>query len=152
MKNALIILFLLPAIAFAQINKTVPVVPATPAGTVADPNGPSFKFAEETWDFGNIPEGVPATHVFNYENSGKQPLIISQATASCGCTTPEWTKEPVLTGKSGAVKVTYNAAKQGTFTKTVTVLSNAGNAKYLTIKGNVLPKATDSAAPGNEQK
>lgn len=148
MRKSLILLFLLPAIAFAQINKAVPTTPVTPAAPTAapDPNGPVFKFTEETWDFGQIPQGVPATHVFQFENTGKAPLVVSQATASCGCTTPEWTKDPVLPSKTGTIKVTYNAAKEGAFTKTVTVLSNAGGAKYLTIKGNVIPaqKQTDT--------
>lgn len=155
MKKLLFFICLLPAFAFAQVNKAVPVVPATPpaAATPADPNAPAFKFTEETWDFGQLPQGVPASHVFSYDNAGKQPLIISQATASCGCTTPEWTKEPVLPGKSGTVKVTYNAAKEGTFTKTVTILSNTGSAKYLTIKGNVIPKAGEApAAPATTPK
>ena len=159
MKNLLLLVFFLFAVAFSQINKAVPTKDVAPAAPAAppDPNAPVFKFNEETWDFGSIPQGIPTSHVFSYENSGKTPLIISQATASCGCTTPEWTKEPVLPTKTGTVKVTYNAAKEGTFTKTVTILSNSGNAKYLTIKGNVLPKPVDPnapapAAPANGQK
>jgi hypothetical protein len=156
MKNLLLLLFVLPVAAFAQINKTVPTKDVTPAVTNApvDPDAPAFKFTEETWDFGEIPQGIPASHAFNFENAGKTPLVISQATASCGCTTPEWTKEPVLPSKTGTVKVTYNAAKEGAFTKTVTLLSNAGNAKYLTIKGNVIQKKmeTPAAAPASDQK
>lgn len=152
MKKLFVLLFLLPVIGFSQINKAVPVMPAT-AAPVADPNAASFRFSDETWDFGQIPQGIPVSHVFDFQNAGKEPLIISQATASCGCTTPEWTKEPVLPNKSGNVKVTFNAAKEGTFTKTVTILSNTGSPKYLTVKGNVLPKVTGANGnPADENK
>ncbi|MBK9730232.1 MAG: DUF1573 domain-containing protein [Chitinophagaceae bacterium] len=138
--------------------KAHPTVKATQTSAVdsaiaANPNAPVFKFKEESWDFGQIPQGTPVTHVFTFDNSGKEPLIVSQSTASCGCTTPEWTKEPVLSGKSGTVKVTFNAAKEGAFNKTITVLSNTASPKYLTIKGTVLPKPPAPATtPSNEQK
>lgn len=160
MKKILWLLCLLPVVALAQNTKITPMkatpavvaTPAAPAVPVG-PDSPIFKFTEETWDFGSIPQGVPATHVFSYTNDGKEPLIVSQATASCGCTTPEWTKEPVLSGRTGTVKVTYNAAKEGSFNKTVTLLSNTGNPKYLTIKGTVLPKAAaPESVPANEEK
>lgn len=141
MKNLFLILFLIPVVAFSQ---TV----ATPSNANSIPKSdesPVLQFKEETWDFGNIPQGIPVTHVFEFSNSGKQPLIVSQATASCGCTTPVWTKEPVLTGKSGSISVTYNSAKEGSFVKTVTVLSHTGDPEYLTIKGNVIPKDSDSS-------
>src|SRR5205814_2337716 len=133
-------LFFLPAFAFSQNNNSAP----TNANPVkADSQGPEIQFKEETWDFGDIPQGTPVTHAFEYSSSGKQPLIVSQATASCGCTTPTWTKEPVLPGKTGTVSATFNAAREGSFIKTVTVLSNTGNPVYLTIKGNVIAKKAD---------
>ncbi len=137
MKNLFFFFLLIPAISFAQGNVASP----TNANPVkVDAQAPVFQFTEETWDFGDIPQGTPATHVFEYSNTGKPPLIVSQATASCGCTTPVWSKEPVLTGKKGTITVTYNAAREGSFVKTVTVLSNSGDPKYLTIKGNVIAK------------
>ncbi len=140
MNNVLFLLFLLPAFTLAQDKKALPTVSATPSVQKVQmhDNAGAFRFVEETWDFKEISQGIPVSHVYEYENSGKEPLIISQVTASCGCTTPEWTKEPVLPGKRGIVKVTYNAAKEGTFTKTVTILSNTGAPKYLTIKGDVV--------------
>jgi hypothetical protein len=128
MKKLFFGLLLIPAFSFAQITKSVPAKEITPV-VANDPNGPAFKFKEETWDFGSIPQGTPVTHVFNFDNAGKEPLVISQATASCGCTTPEWTKEPVLEGKSGAVKVTFNAAKEGQFTKNSNDLIQCRNSK-----------------------
>ncbi|HYV90814.1 MAG TPA: DUF1573 domain-containing protein [Chitinophagales bacterium] len=140
MKKLFFFFMMIPAFAFSQSNNSAP----TNANPVKqDTQAPEIQFKEDAWDFGDIPQGTPVTHVFEYSNSGKQPLIVSQATASCGCTTPVWTKEPVMTGKSGTVSVTFNAAREGTFIKTVTVLSNTGNPKYLTIKGNVIAKKSD---------
>ena len=138
------VLLFIPALAFSQAN-TPPASNANPVQH--DVQGPVVQFKEEAWDFGDIPQGIPVTHVFEYSNSGKDPLIVSQATASCGCTTPVWTKEPVLSGKTGTVSVTFNAAREGSFVKTVTVLSNSGNPAYLTIKGNVIAKKTDANTP-----
>jgi hypothetical protein len=99
-----------------------------------------FKFEKETHDFGNIPQGTPATYTFTFENTGKTPLIITNASASCGCTTPDWSKEPIKPGKKGFVKATYNAAAPGPFTKSVTVMSNATNSTIiLYLKGDVKP-------------
>ena len=135
MKKLFLAFLLIPAINFAQ--------PATPGDrSNIGSNAPEFKFKEDVWDFGNIAQGVPVTHVFEFTSSGKEPVVVSQVTASCGCTTPTWTKEPVTSGKTGSVSVTFNAAREGAFTKTVTILSNTGEPKYLTIKGNVLPKKT----------
>ena len=145
MKKIFLAMILFPAIAFAQ---SAPAVPSNSNAVKNDAPAPVFQFKEEVWDFGNVPQGTPVTHVFEYTNNGKVPVLVSQATASCGCTTPVWTKEPVLAGKSGTVAVTFNAAREGSFVKTVTVLSNAGDPKYLTIKGNVLPpKQADSTTP-----
>ena len=86
-------------------------------------------FKSTAHSFGKIKQHVPVTTEFSFTNTSNKNVIIETATAECGCTTPEWTKEPVLPSKTGTVKVTYNAAKEGAFTKTVTLLSNAGNAK-----------------------
>jgi len=99
-----------------------------------------IKFEKETHDFGTIPQGTPVTYEFKFKNTGKAPLILTNASASCGCTTPEWTKEPIKPGKTGYVKATYNAASPGEFTKSVTVQSNAKNSTViLYLKGNVKP-------------
>jgi hypothetical protein len=103
--------------------------PATPAATPAkDPNGPVFKFkdAADTHDFGTIPEGPVAEYKFDFTNVGKEPLIIQNASASCGCTTPEWPKEPILPGKKGVLTVRYNTqGRVGPFRKDVYIQSNA---------------------------
>jgi hypothetical protein len=102
----------------------------------------TLKFTDESHDFQNVGEGTLATHEFKFTNTGNQPIVIANVQASCGCTTPDWTKTPVLPGKSGIVKAVYNSTgRPGQFTKTVTVTSNATNASVaLAIKGTVLSR------------
>lgn len=99
-------------------------------------------FESTDHDFGKIPEGTMAAHEFRFKNTGNQPLVIANAQASCGCTTPEWTRSPVLPGRSGVIKAVYNSAgRPGVFAKTVTVTSNATEgSKVLSLKGTVLTK------------
>lgn len=110
--------------------------PATPAAE--NKNQADITFDKETNDFGIIAQNIPATYTFTFKNTGKEPLIITNAAASCGCTTPEWTKEPIMPGKKGFVKATYNAATIGVFNKAITVMSNAKKSQVtLYIKGDV---------------
>ncbi|MGY3090275.1 hypothetical protein ACVWYF_003330 [Hymenobacter sp. UYAg731] len=101
-----------------------------------------MQFTTDNHDFGNVPEGTMAIHEFKFKNTGNQPVIIANVQASCGCTTPDWTKTPVLPGKMGVIKAIYSSAgRPGVFNKTVTVTSNATEAsKVLSIKGTVLTK------------
>lgn len=101
-----------------------------------------IKFEKMDHIFGKITEdNGPATYNFNFANIGKVPLVISAANASCGCTTPEWSKEPILPGKTGFIKVSYDPKNRpGVFNKTVTVFANIPNSsRVLTISGEVLP-------------
>ena len=101
----------------------------------------SFDF--EVHNFGKIKEvDGPVAVKFQFTNTGSQPLLIKGVRASCGCTSPDWSKEPILPGKTGFVSATYNPKNRpGPFSKTVTVSSNASTpTKVLTIKGNVEPK------------
>lgn len=91
-------------------------------------NGAVIKFDKTTHDFGKFSESSPKVScTFTYTNVGNQPLIINQAVASCGCTVPEYTKEPVQPGQKGQIKVTYNGAGKfpGHFKKSITVRTNA---------------------------
>jgi hypothetical protein len=99
-------------------------------------------FERTDHDFGQVPEGTLASYEFKFKNTGNQPIVIASAQASCGCTTPDWTKTPVLPGKSGVIKAVYNSAgRPGVFAKTVTVTSNATEgSKVLSLKGTVLTK------------
>lgn len=113
-----------------------------------------IKFESETHDFQKVAEGTLATHEFKFKNTGNQPVVISHVQASCGCTTPDWTKEPVLPGKSGFVKAAYNSnGRPGAFNKSITVTSNASEAtKVLTIKGDVISKEEAAKTYTPEQK
>lgn len=147
MKKVLIAASLLVAVAFgAQAQDKAK---AAPAPAVAQPgNMAAFKWGETTHDFGKIPQGKPVTVEFKFTNAGKVPLVLSTVSASCGCTTPEWTKEPVAPGKTGTIKATYNAAGVGAFNKSVTVNANVeGGATYLYIKGEVQGAAPAEAKP-----
>jgi len=98
---------------------------------------------ESTHDFKTIKEADgPVTHTFKIKNEGKAPLVITNVTASCGCTSPDWTKQPIAPGKIGEVKVTYDpAGRPNPFSRPVAVYSNGHKGSYnLTIKGNVEAK------------
>lgn len=94
-----------------------------------------------SYDFGRITEkGGKITHTFTIENKGDAPLVVTNVIASCGCTTPEWTKAPIASGKKGDIKVTYNPAGRGTgpFSKSISVYSNGKEGSFVfTIKGIV---------------
>ncbi len=145
MKNIIITALISISTVFAS-NAQAPA--PTPAPTPApNLNQADIVFDKEVNDFGIIPQGVPASYTFYFKNTGKEALIITNASASCGCTTPDWTKEPIKPGAKGFVKATYNAANIGQFTKTVTVTSNAKRATVtLTIKGEV-KVPTESVPP-----
>jgi hypothetical protein len=103
---------------------------------------PIISFTQKEFDFGTFPEiaGL-VVHDFQFTNTGKVPLILNDVKASCGCTTPEWTKEPVLPGKSGSIRVTFNPKNRpGSFSKTIQVNSNSDLPLVtLVIKGVVIP-------------
>ncbi|MFA6944929.1 MAG: DUF1573 domain-containing protein [Pedobacter sp.] len=88
-------------------------------------NAPAFKFEKEVYDFGQIKEGEKVTYDFKFKNIGKSPLIISSATATCGCTIPEYPKDPVAPGAEGIIRVVFNSAgKPGMQNKIVSITAN----------------------------
>ncbi len=99
----------------------------------------TIEFAETAYDFGTVKEGTVVDHVFMFKNTGKAPVILSQVSASCGCTTPDYTREPILPGKEGEIKVSFNSQGQvGKQQKIVTISSNASNkVTTVQIKGTV---------------
>ena len=101
---------------------------------------PKFQFEEENFDFGEVVEGEIATHEFSFTNVGDQPLVISQVKASCGCTTPHWTREAIPPGGTGTIKAAYNSARRpGNFNKSITIWSNAETSvQRLVIRGSVV--------------
>jgi hypothetical protein len=116
---------------------------------VQAPKPEIFTVSENSFDFGKIPQGKPVTHNFTLQNISKDTLKIEHVQASCGCTTPEWSKETVKAGGSTIIKVGYNAASEGQFEKTITIFYNGGQTKMVTIKGLVW-KTPDQPAPNNE--
>ncbi|MFM7078279.1 MAG: DUF1573 domain-containing protein [Bacteroidota bacterium] len=99
--------------------------------------GPSIKFDHLEYDFGKIKQGDKVQHEFRFTSNGTDPLVITQAQGSCGCTVPDYPKQPLKKGEKGVIKVTFDSAgKMGSQDKTVTVMSNStGGAVVLHIKG-----------------
>ena len=101
---------------------------------------PNIEMLETSYNFGEMLQGESVTHDFILKNTGEADLIISAAKGSCGCTVPEWPKNPIAKGEDAVIKVTFNSAgKSGKQNKTVTLVTNAmPNTKVLTINGNVI--------------
>jgi hypothetical protein len=110
------------------------------------PSGPttSINFENPTSDWGKVNDGDKVTHVFKFTNTGENPLIISDAKGSCGCTVPEWPKEPIAPGKKGEIKVVFDSkgkgSKEGKMdSKKVTITANTDPVNtYLTIQGMIV--------------
>jgi hypothetical protein len=103
---------------------------------------PVITFEESQFDFGTIDQGTNVEHVFKFKNTGEAPLMIVNAKSSCGCTVPEYTKEPIAPGDSGEMLVKFNGSGQNQVSKTVTITTNTKEGtETLTIKAFVNPKA-----------
>lgn len=129
-------LFMMCNIAFAQTEKAEPQ------------NGPEISFKETNHDFGNIQFKGNGSYEFVFVNTGNEPLILTQPKSSCGCTVPEWPRQPILPGESNVIRVTYkNTDRPGSFNKYVTIFSNSltNNEIKLHIKGVVLAQPTEAA-------
>lgn len=105
--------------------------------------GPKIAFESVVHDYGNVAKSANGDCIFTFKNEGNEPLLLSSVSASCGCTTPDWTKEPIMPGQTGEIKVHYNTNLVGSFRKTVTVISNSvdNNREVLTITGTVVESA-----------
>ena len=110
-------------------------------------NSPAFEFEQEIIDYGKIEKGSNGDSVFAFTNVGTAPLIIESINTSCGCTVPTKPEKPILPGEKGEIKVKYDTNRTGGFSKTITIISNAVEArKVLRIKGLVSkPSAVESA-------
>jgi hypothetical protein len=115
------------------------------ANVLPTDNSPVVRIlADVTWksesiDVGNIPQGKPKLIRFEFTNTSKKPIIIENVAPSCGCTTADYTKTPILPGKKGFVEASYNAAAAGAFMKTVSVTtSDSKTPKTLSFKGTVV--------------
>jgi hypothetical protein len=105
---------------------------------------PEIKFDEEVFDFGRITQGEQVSHTFTFKNTGDKDLLITGASASCGCTVPEWPKQPIGPGKEGKINVVFNSeGKSGLQEKTITVVTNCEPAtRVIRIKGDVVVAET----------
>ncbi len=105
---------------------------------------PEIKFEEDVFDFGRITQGEKVSHSFAFKNTGTKNLIISGASGSCGCTVPEWPKEPILPGAEGVINVVFSSeGKRGLQEKTITVASNCEPAtRIIRIKTEVIVAET----------
>ncbi|MFA8450901.1 MAG: DUF1573 domain-containing protein [Bacteroidales bacterium] len=103
-----------------------------------NPNAPVITFKNTVHDYGTILQGDSGKCEFPFTNTGKEPLILSKPKSSCGCTVPEWPKQPIFPGQSNKITVTYNTNRLGIINKSVTIYSNASNERVvLRIKGKV---------------
>lgn len=93
---------------------------------------PIMSFEKKTWDFGSIIDGEVVEHTFRFTNTGNKNLVISSASASCGCTIPNWPKEPIAPGDKGEIKVKFNSSgKKDMVTKDITILANTNPVKTI---------------------
>lgn len=135
MKKYLIVAFLLMVVSstFAQEAKAQTVAVKT--------DGPVLTLDKNTHDFGNITQGDVVEKVFTFTNTGSQPLIITNIQTSCGCTTPEWPRNPIMPGGKGEIKVGFNSnGKLNKQDKKLPIISNAVNDAFISFTTNVLAK------------
>lgn len=151
-----ITLFLLGAASFACVQAQQPVHDdkdghnhGNPAQAAVANATDNLQLKETEFDFGKIPQGKPVYHFFEVINTGKTPVKLDNVQASCGCTTPEWSRDPIAPGASVKIKIGFNAATAGVFDKYITVMydNNAHN-KQIKIKGFVWT-APEGPAPVN---
>ncbi len=102
----------------------------------------ALNFKQEKHDFGTIKEGDVAVYNFEFTNTGKTPVVISNVQPSCGCTIPQWPKQPIQPGKTGTVTASYSSkGRVGNFNKTITVINNGEVSQIvLSIQGSVVAK------------
>jgi hypothetical protein len=113
----------------------------TPAQTLGIP--------ETEYEFGKIPQGKPVYHNFVIRNNSTAELKLDNVQASCGCTTPEWSRDPIPAGGTAIIKVGYNAANEGDFEKYITITYHGNESKQLKIKGTVWKLPAGSAPPNS---
>lgn len=136
----------------APTSTTAPAANANPAAAAPEaPKGPTtaMTFGESTFDFGTVDAGEKVRHVYKFTNSGNEPLVISNAKGSCGCTVPKWPQDPIAPGADGEIEVEFDSKnKSGRQTKTVTITANTeSGTERLTITGEVLKDPNAPATP-----
>ena len=126
--------------AISSLNSASIDIPMTADGKVDTLKLPKFTFQNDTYDFGKITQGEKVSYSFNFKNTGYVHLIISSASASCGCTVPTFPEEPIAPGAEAKIDVVFNSEnKMGLQTKTITIVANTvPNTKVLYLRGEVL--------------
>ena len=114
---------------------TAPALPEAPVGPIT-----TIEFEEPEYDFGTINEGETVTHVFTFTNTGEEPMLMSNARGSCGCTVPQWPKDPIMPGETASITVEFNSKnKKGKQVKKVTITANTDPPQtFLYLKGEIL--------------
>lgn len=115
---------------------------------IVNPNAPEITFEKELIDMGTYEQydDESSRCEFIFTNTGKEPLIIEKAKGSCGCTVPEWPKEPIAPGESAIMKINYDEKRVGPYTKSITITSNAKTSpKIVKVKGKILPSETNNS-------
>ncbi len=133
-----------------SVVKPVTSTTSTVAATNTTSNA-EITFETDVHDFGTIEHGANGSYEFKFKNTGTEPLIITEARGSCGCTVPTYPKNvPIKPGETQVIKVTYDTKRVGNFLKTVTIQSNAKtHVSVITIKGTVLAEVTEEVFPTN---
>ena len=135
----LLSLAVLVLVANAGFGQVAAAATTTTSTTASSPDVALAVFDAQNFDFGKIKQGQPVTHEFTFTNKGKVTMVITGVQASCGCTTPAWSKDPIPPGATGFVKATFNAASPGAFNKNVTVTANVESGTILlNIRGEVV--------------
>jgi hypothetical protein len=143
MKKAILLSFAMLAMTTVGIAQNT--TEASEVKTVANEDGAQIEFESETIDYGTIENSSDGNREFTFTNTGTTPLVITNAKGSCGCTVPTWPKEAIAPGESAVIGVRYATDRTGTFSKSITLTSNAVNApkKVIHIKGKVKPKPAE---------
>ncbi len=123
----------------------VPFLTFSQESNSEQPPGPYMTFEEDSYDFGDINQGDKVEYVFNFENTGDAPLIITNIKVTCGCTATDWSRDPIPPGEKSSITVKFNSTgKLNKQNKVITIVSNASNPiPQVKIVANVLPKKTD---------
>lgn len=132
----------------ATTDATAPRLSAHSGGTALPRAADVLQLKENLHDFGKISQGRPAVYTFEIVNTGTVPLRLDNVQASCGCTTPVWSRDAIEPGATARIQVGFNAYSEGIFHKTVTIIYNTSQTKTLTITGEVY-KAPPTSAPQN---
>ena len=131
-------------------NGTLPAQTVSNAPEQNVSSNAAFKWDQTLFNFGNIQQGEVVNHTFKFTNTGSEPITIQSASASCGCTVPTWSKDPIAPGASTQIVVKYDTKRPGPFNKQVTITSNAVNtpSKIVKIKGTVKPNPNPPTPAG----